>query len=527
MKRSRRAIALGSLLVATWLGCSSDGSAPKPEGQAGQASAGNPSGGGESPSDGSAPQGGAGATAGGAQGVTGGAGDAGGPAIPAAWGCIYFAFGDGKCDCGCGFPDPDCTAQDLEACEICDSVGSCGLAKCPGRIDPDDVTRCLPPPDGWTCTPSTYGDGTSCDCGCGVQDQDCPDTEVASCNECAGEGSCATGPCPSSLAADDSTRCEVPPRWTCDAASYGDGTCHCGCGVVDVDCPDSTVASCEVCDDSSCSRFECAVEPDDNAHCPDPPSSWSCSPRLYRDGDRCDCGCGAIDPDCESSGADACDACDAPGSCSAQPCPSFIDTERNSHCDAPDPPPEWTCPAIAYADGLECDCGCGAVDLDCPSEDFASCVRCLSCGGHGVCEGTVDTGAPTECAPPPDDWACSAEAYRDQICDCGCGIPDSYCQNIELLYVCGNYPVEGCSGGHKGHIDPNHNALCTIDVPGDWTCDRSYYDDGLCDCGCGAVDRDCPSNDVDDCEECDDEGSCSTDACPGSIVADDSAHCSE
>jgi hypothetical protein len=63
-------------------------------------------------------------------------------------------------------------------------------------------------------------------------------------------------------------------------------------------------------------------------------------------------------------------------------------------------------------------------------------------------------------------------------------------------------------------------------VPSTWTCSPSYYDDGLCDCGCGAVDLDCPTNNAANCKTCNDPGSCSTSACPGSIVADDTAHCS-
>jgi hypothetical protein len=102
---------------------------------------------------------------------------------------------------------------------------------------------------------------------------------------------------------------------------------------------------------------------------------------------------------------------------------------------------------------------------------------------------------------------------------------DAACQDIELRYVCGNYPVEGCSGGNKTHVDPSHNPQCIVLVPDEWTCDRNYYQDGLCDCGCGAVDTDCASSEVGDCEKCDGEGSCSTAACPGTIAADDTAHC--
>jgi hypothetical protein len=541
--QSRRAkwreLVLLGLLVATSAGCSNGGLPPptKSPGHAGQPAAGDANAAGNGGNGGVVTQGGAGGTLGtaasagtnlgGAPTLAGRGGGAGATSVPAAWTCGYSTYGDGECDCGCGAPDKDCTDDALEHCAVCNGFGSCNLAACPGRIDPSDVTHCLAPPEGWTCTPSLYGDGASCDCGCGIEDADCRDTSAASCDNCAAEGSCARGPCPSAVAADDNTRCEIPARWTCDASTYGDGVCNCGCGVVDVDCPDATAASCEVCDQSSCWPLHCnEVEPDDNAHCASPPPSWNCSARLYHDGTRCDCGCGAIDPDCESAGVEACEKCDAPGACSAQACPSIIDAKNNGVCDPPPPPAGWTCPPNAYADGLECDCGCGVPDLDCRNGDFDTCVRCIVCGGHGVCEGTIEPTDTTQCAPPPTAWICSAAAWRDAICDCGCGVPDVYCQGIEASYVCGNYPVEGCSAGNKSHIDPNHNEFCSVTIPGDWTCDRSYYDDGFCDCGCGTVDPDCASNTVTDCEKCDDEGSCSTAECPGTIVADDTAHCS-
>jgi hypothetical protein len=527
-----RAVALSAPLVVTWAGCSDETTNHAEPRRVAGAGAGGDAGS-------SAAKGGAGALAGEAgmgetagQGALGGGGGlpAGGSSaglrgVPTAWTCISFAYGDGQCDCGCGVPDKDCAGQELAQCESCNGFGSCNLAECPGRIDPADVATCLPPPDEWTCTAAAYGDGKVCDCGCGIRDSDCPSTEVAVCEACATNGSCASGPCPSALAPDDNTRCDIPSRWACEASLYGDGTCHCGCGIVDTDCPDATAEVCEACDESSCSR-SCQVEPDDNAHCPEPPSGWGCSARLYHDGIRCDCGCGAVDPDCESSDLDACDECNSPGSCSAQPCPGLISPAANARCEQPPAPDEWTCNGAAYADGIACDCGCGVADLDCPTADLGHCVRCLACGGHGTCMGTIDTEDTTQCAPPPSDWICSAEAFRDEVCDCGCGIPDVYCQGIELLYVCGNYPVEGCSAGNFTHIDPNHNALCSINVPSEWTCDRSFYDDGLCDCGCGAFDLDCPSSDVSDCETCDEDGSCSESACPGTVDPDDNSSCS-
>jgi hypothetical protein len=451
--------------------------------------------------------------------------DAEAGAVPAGWSCYYFAYADGKCDCGCGAPDIDCPAQGIADCQVCQGNGGCGDNACPGNIDRSDVTACAPVPSGWTCPRSAYGDGV-CDCGCGALDVDCADASVASCQSCTAAGSCANGPCPSSIASNDNRRCAIPADWTCTASTYGDGTCNCGCGVVDVDCADATAASCQVCDTSSCSPNECMVEPNDNALCPSPPPMWRCPARLYHDGLQCDCGCGAADPDCTSISETVCDSCDDPGSCSAQACPGLIDAQQNYRCDQPMPPAGWTCPASAYGDGVECDCGCGVPDPDCASSAPAECARCLVCGGHGDCVGTVDMTDTTQCAPPPSGWTCSAAEWRAAVCDCGCGIPNEPCQGITLVYVCEDYPADGCTAGIPSHIDPTNNGACTVNVPSTWTCNPSYYDDGLCDCGCGAVDLDCSTNDVTNCRTCNDPGSCSTSACPGTIVADDTAHCS-
>ncbi len=380
-------------------------------------------------------------------------------------------------------------------------------------------------PPGWTCTPATYADGHQCECGCGIPDPDCKSADATSCDNCLAQGSCASALCPSSIAPHDNAHCAVPPLWVCPAASYGDGICNCGCGVIDADCPDATAASCQTCDPSSCAPVKCiGVDAADNAHCAAPPTTWQCSPRLYGDGVRCDCGCGAFDPDCTSLALDACDTCDDPGSCSAQACAGLINPTYNARCVVPPPPPGWTCGPATYGDGT-CDCGCTVPDVDCRTPDVTSCARCLACGGDKICGSTIDSTDPTQCAPPPAGWTCSAAAYRNLACDCGCGVPDPMCQGIEEYYVCETFPVEGCTGGNKLHLDPQHNALCIVSVPAAWTCDRGYYDDGVCDCGCGAVDADCPANDPTACWTCNAPGSCSTTTCPGTIAPRDTAHC--
>lgn len=37
----------------------------------------------------------------------------------------------------------------------------------------------------------------------------------------------------------------APEGWTCDAAAFADETCDCGCGVVDEDCTSSSADVCE------------------------------------------------------------------------------------------------------------------------------------------------------------------------------------------------------------------------------------------------------------------------------------------
>jgi hypothetical protein len=468
-------------------------------------------------------------TAGSSSSLAGSGGNAAGGgsgAVPNAWGCSRSAYGDGKCDCGCAAMDPDCKRQDLDHCEVCNSFGSCNRAACPGNIDPSDITRCTPPPEGWTCTPSAYGDGTTCDCGCGIEDKDCPDTKRSSCNNCEAVGSCANGACPSAIAADDNTRCEFPPRWSCDHTFYGDGKCDCGCGAVDIDCPDASPSSCAECPLTSCaSAFSCPeLDPNNNAVCTSPPNSWQCPARLYNDGSQCDCGCDAVDPDCTSLASDVCDKCDAMGSCSAQPCPGLIADANNARCAHPTPPPEWRCAPATYGDSYTCDCGCGIPDPDCRTSTVDECEECPTCGYP--CKDVLNPADTTQCNPPPSGWTCDATHWGDYVCDCGCGVLDPACNAAEVVDVCTNYPVEGCSGGNRDHIDFNHNELCSINAPSGWTCSRGYYDDGICDCGCGVVDYDCASNKATACAKCNDDGACSTTVCPSTVLASDNAHCS-
>lgn len=176
------------------------------------------------------------------------------------------------------------------------------------------------------------------------------------------------------------------------------------------------------------------------------PSGWTCEAFNYLDG-YCDCGCGAIDADCAASTSDVCDYClTAFGSCGYWGCAN-IDPDNNAVCTAQGAPAEWLCPERAYGNG-ECDCGCGVLDVDCPSSSKGDCEACGD-----------------------QDGSCS----------------DEFCANIH----------------------PTDNAIC-FELPSEWTCRPFWYSDDKCDCGCGAYDEfGCKGHESSRCDFCDDEGACS------------------
>jgi hypothetical protein len=445
--------------------------------------------------------------------------------VPFGWKCGTETYGDGVCHCGCNASDPDCEHNDIDECEVCDAVGSCNGAECPGRINEDNTVACLPPAVGWYCDTALYGDGESCDCGCGTVDIDCDDETVESCDVCDALSACSNLSCPGTIDPENNARCYHPAGWTCYWSLYGDGFCDCGCGVIDLDCADATPESCKFCPSSGCTPFDCTdtLLPDNNAICSAPPSSWTCPTRLYNDGDQCDCGCGFIDPDCASGELSACDKCNGEGSCSGQACPGIINEKDNSICMKPPAPDDWTCYDYQYGDGYYCDCGCGVQDADCRTAALGHCERCSACGFSYYCPGLVNPDDTTECVPAPDGWECNDERYADGVCDCGCGILDADCSEPPYTY-CGRCPDEGCAHGRCDRIDPDEPTECLYDTPAEWTC-GNYFFDGVCDCGCGALDVDCIGTTIAACDSCDTPGSCSTTNCPGTILSSNIATC--
>ncbi|HEY3493996.1 MAG TPA: hypothetical protein VGK73_04890 [Polyangiaceae bacterium] len=522
-----RWVTMAGLLVLAFAGCGKTSTRPGPSNLAGRTSTdaganaeagegGTGTGGrGGSPAAGrggsSGRGGGSGSSgAGGSTAVAGkgGSGASGGiSAAPADWTCAPSYYDDGLCDCGCGAKDADCERADrLGECIRCACEGGCAE-----KVDPDDTAHCLAPPEAWTCAENRYGDGSGCDCGCGVVDPDCEDESAESCDTCYSFGSCANGVCPANVNEDDNSRCvPAPDEWLCESDLYGNSVCDCGCGTLDVDCEDESFEACDFCPADGCSSYDCStIDHDRPTVCTTPPAAWSCAQRLYHDGSQCDCGCGYRDPDCAENDAGLCDKCNDEGSCSGQACPGTIDETSIERCVQPPAPAEWTCSDSYYGDGLSCECGCGVPDPDCRTDTLAECEQCPMCG-VGVCGDSIDPDDTTQCAPPPEGWTCDAEHWTDRSCQCGCGVPDPACGGSTTLEYCQD--CLGCAGGNCSHIDPNDNSRC-IEVPEAWTCPDVTYADEVCDCGCGARDLDCASLDKSACEFCNTEGSCSDVIC--------------
>lgn len=212
------------------------------------------------------------------------------------------------------------------------------------------------------------------------------------------------------------------------------------------------------------------------------PSAWACSASFYGDGE-CDCGCGALDVDCASTNLDACEYDHCPAN-------TTISHTRIWLCDLP---ASWACWDDYFVDGI-CDCGCGALDLDCGSAGLEACER------NHCPENSAVTPTQNWSCDGLSAWTCPAAYFGDGECDCGCGAVDSDCSGTAY---------EACQTNQcplNTMIVPTQNWQCQWTVA--WYCDEANYGDGHCDCGCGVMDVDCAAPTADVCERtaCGSEG---------------------
>lgn len=351
-------------------------------------------------------------------------------------------------------------------------------------------------PTEWTCLPALWNDGF-CDCGCNAPDADC----VAL--DCTTPGCIAEG-CAACFTAEGSFMSCTPPAdpaaRTCDESALNDSLCDCGCGVPDPSCATGG------CTGPGCRHMECEVrhncgngvtEVSDDCTQPNPSTltggQWRCPWGSYGGGDGCDCGCGAMDPDCEGDGCReaqchvvACERCNdedgRPYACDAALGgwdDQVAGTNAASACD----------PARFNAhDG--CDCGCGGRDPDCGDSSGCETPGC----SDAACDRCTDalTGQPTGCAPAAWLDVCPPENYgTGDGCDCGCGADDPDCDGRGASDP--DHLVDACDVCHDGvgPYDAATHYMHYIQCPG-WTCtDAATWGNAECDCGCGAIDPYC------------------------------------
>ncbi|MCO4762116.1 MAG: Ig-like domain-containing protein [Myxococcales bacterium] len=299
-----------------------------------------------------------------------------------------------------------------------------------------DASKCAPACDGLSCGP----DGCGGTCGtCSGDKKHCvdgqcsatctPSCALKSCGDdgCGGTcGDCASGETCSALA-----RC-VPAAWTCPINAYGgDGVCDCGCGAKDPDCAHSGYAIKGCSPGQLCDAGKCVAGP---------PSGWTCELSVYKDGQTCDCNCGAPDPDC------------ADGKLPVPVCKTGVCSTAGT-CGACKP----TC------DGKSCGPdGCGGVCGICaPNVPVCQDGKCATtckptcgdhtCGGDGcgsVC-GTCKSGEHCvlgHCQSLPPELSCKSKCGGKATGGCGCDsacVPGTTCCK-DITASCGCQPK--CDG---------------------------------------------------------------------------------
>jgi cysteine-rich repeat protein len=385
--------------------------------------------------------------------IDGGAGDGGVPLVESVCDDLVDDDADGA---------PDCADTDCQATAVCvPGVGALG-SPCTAATgctstgtDPVCLTERFSGVPGGAC--AEWCDVAAQDCAAGAAcvatsfgvdvgvcvdtcDTDVDCTPPFECRAYSGALACLMPGC------DDDQDCAVT------------GKCHIALGAcVDLPvCGDGALQLGETCDDGNLIAGDgcglgCRLE--GGIVCAGEPSV--CVPLV--------CGDGQVDaPEpCDDGNANALDGCTA--ACTVGD--GYVCVAEPSRC--AQLTGNWSCFPWDFGDGV-CDCGCGAVDVDCALPlAVDDCER--GCGG-----GLVSPNDPTACVPPacgngliePLEGCDDANVAAGDGCDAACAIEGGY----------------SCSGAPSS----------CVGVPVSFTCPAFLYSDGdACDCGCGTVDPDC------------------------------------
>lgn len=384
--------------------------------------------------------------------------------------CESFGLPAGRLSC-----DPSCASIDTSACGGGEEV-SCGNGVGEGIEACDGVDL-----RGQTCETFGFNRGTlSCRADCSLDSSDCF-SGVALCGDSVAEGSEACD--------GDDLRGE-----TCVSQGFEGGTLSCvasclrfvtdACTAGEV-CGDGVAEGLELCDGADLKGATCVSEGFANG-------TLACGPNCDSLVTTSCTNIAAICGDDVAQGEEICDGTDLRGqSCTtvaggftggALGCSPYCGAYVTTGCTTGSTtvPTGWICDPTYYGD-LECDCGCGALDMDCADGTDASCSFDNCALGESVdpaqnwlCTGGSSSG-----------WTCDPTWFGDLDCDCGCGAIDSDCYDgTDSACVYNNCPGTDVP-------DASQNWLCVSGTSSNWTCDPTYFGDLDCDCGCGALDSDC------------------------------------
>ena len=190
------------------------------------------------------------------------------------------------------------------------------------------------------------------------------------------------------------------------------------------------------------------------------PDGWMCDAAHYASNDGCDCGCGALDADCDYPVSAACDRMDDAGSCV-----TLGGTLDDTHA--------WAC--------MTCGNGVASLDEWCDGTDFAG-QNCTNIGadysgGSLLCTSACDLDL-SACEGSPHETFCTDQTDNDKNRSVDCADPS--CQGSTYCAP-GNTPVgQPC-------VESNE---CQA-AGGDPLCLTFYFPGGACSEWCDLVTPDC------------------------------------
>ena len=411
------------------------------------------------------------------------------------WTCnpAFYGTSDG-CDCGCSILDPDCPSLSSNVCDfnncpsgvplpnnnpICTS-SACGN----GVLDP-----------GEECDDGNVNNGDSCSSSCTIEFGFCGDGILAPNEQCddgntiPGDGCsqfctvefsfCGDGVVGPFEQCDDgntlpgdgcSPGCtlEAPEGWTCPVFWYGDSLCDCGCAVLDVDCPSLSAMVCEF---NNCPNGE-PPQPNNNPQC----QILGCGNGVLNPGEQCDDGnlangdgCNIncqIEPECGNGVVESNEQCDDGNLVNGDGCSSFCTFEQPI-------------------------CGNGVVEFPFEQCDDGNIVDGDGCSSFCFFENSICGNGITEF---PFEQCDDGNLVDGDGCSSFCFFENSFCGNGIT-----EFPFEQCDDGNLVDGD-GCSSFCTLENLEGWTCFVEWFGDGLCDCGCGITDVDCPSTSADVCQ---------------------------